>query len=234
MKAFMRVLFIVVMVCAVYPLSAQEKDAGTGIALFVNAGFGFAYNVYLEDTQNEWVDAYELLLYEEQKGESSVSMIYGGLGIDPRVELGSIVLSLPIEFYNPVKSRRAVSNGVNTVESEIDVSFWSLSLVANYKIDTGASGYLLLGGGAGLYYGSIEWNVIINDTGDIDKDSAWTMGWQTGLEYHWVLGSVDLYLAATSRFAEVITFKVHSDDGENNMIAGVTGLYLSAGAGYRF
>ena len=66
-----------------------------------------------------------------------------------------------------------------------------------------------------------------------DSDTKWTIGWQTGIEYHWVWGNVDIYTGLTSRFAEIINFKVHSDE-KSNMIAGLTGLHFNIGAGYSF
>ncbi|HPS56982.1 MAG TPA: hypothetical protein PK514_02660 [Spirochaetota bacterium] len=44
---------------------------------------------------------------------------------------------------------------------------------------------------------------------------------------------MDVYLGATGRFAEILNFKVYDPD-DNNMTAGLTGLYFSGGAGYRF
>ena len=103
--------------------------------------------------------------------------------------------------------------------------------MAYYKINRPDSNYLLLGGGLGVYIGTITWNHTVFGN---DSDTKWTIGWQTGIEYHWVWGNVDVYAGLTSRFAEVLNFKVNSDDGKNNMIAGLTGLNFSAGAGYRF
>ncbi|HPS56981.1 MAG TPA: hypothetical protein PK514_02655 [Spirochaetota bacterium] len=40
------------------------------MAVFVNPGFGIAYNLYLEDTQNELVDIWELASYAENKDKS--------------------------------------------------------------------------------------------------------------------------------------------------------------------
>lgn len=237
MKIQIRILFFSLMLLGALPVYSQdagESSVGSsdGFALFVNTGFGISYNVYLEDAQNEWVDGIEASWVgsKEAEDKAKVSWLYGSFGIEPRYFTGNLVFGLPVSYYSVMESKRVVVNGGSSVESSLELEFWSVSLISNYKINLDNSNYLLLGGGAGLYFGTIKWDLAGAGT---DSDTKWSIGWQTGLEYHWVWGNVDVYLGATSRFAEVITFRVH-DAEENNMIAGLTGLYFSVGAGYRF
>lgn len=235
MKIQIRILFCCLILLGAFPVFSQDAGdnaAGgdNGLALFVNGGFGIAYNVYLEDAQNELVDDWEILPgLPEVKDKSEGAWGYTSIGVEPRYFSGNIVYGIPLAYYNVSNSKRVVSNGITTYESTFVLDMWSVSCTAYYKINRPDSNYLLLGGGLGLYFGTIEWNL----AGSVDSDTKWTIGWQTGIEYHWVWGNVDIYLGATSRFAEIITFRVH-DAEENNMIAGLTGLNFSIGAGYRF
>ena len=224
---------------AAMPLFAQDPAAAaaepeSAFSVFVSTGFGFSYNMYLEDTQNELVDGYEKNGFTEDTGNSSASLLYGGFGINPRYETGNIVLSIPVSYYNVMKSRRTVVQGASKIISKMDLAIWSVSFIADYKIRQSDSSYLLIGGGAGYYKGSMYWDVITNGVSDKDSDSSWTIGWQTDLEYHWLFGNIDFYLGATSRFAEIISFSVRDPKNDNNMVAGLTGLNFSAGIGYRF
>ena len=236
MKTGRIIILFCLMLIGITPAFSQEggdttAGTGNGIALFAGAGFGIAYNVYMEDAQNELVDVLEAGGFTEDKDKSSGAWGYGVIGLEPRYTSGNVVYGLPLAFYNLSDSKRVAVNGGTVVESEMVLSIWSASCMAYYKINRPDSNYLLLGGGLGVYIGTITWNHTVFGN---DSDTKWTIGWQTGIEYHWVWGNVDVYAGLTSRFAEVLNFKVNSDDGKNNMIAGLTGLNFSAGAGYRF
>lgn len=221
------------MLSGAYPVYSQGEDdtaAGKSMALFINAGLGIAYNVYLEDAQNELVDFLEDGGFTENKDKSSGAWWYAAIGLEPRYTSGNVVYGLPLAYYNLGDSKRVMVNGASVIESEMVLDIWSVSFTAYYKINRPDSNYLLLGGGAGVYFGTITWEHTVFGS---DSDSKWTIGWQTGLEYHWVWGNVDVYTGLTSRFAEILKFKVHSDE-KSNMIAGLTGLNLNVGAGYRF
>ncbi len=234
MKKHVNILLPAIMLLVALPAFSQVQEdsaSSSGWEVYASAGFGFSYNVYLEDTQNERADAYELIGYTEVKDDSKGSWLYGSFGLEPRYSTGNIVFGLPVSYYGIMESKRVLVNGGSTVETVMELKMWSASFAANYKISMDNSNYLLLGGGAGFYSGTIKWDDTLLGS---DSDTKWTIGWHTGIEYHWVFGDVDLYIGATSRFAEILMFKVHSDDGKNNMIAGVTGLYFPVGAGYRF
>lgn len=230
------ITFFCIMLLCIFPVYAQEpggevQETGNAMTVFVNTGLGIAYNVYLEDAQNELIDVLEAAGFTENEDKSKGAWSYASIGVEPRFTSGNLVYGLPLSYYKLSDSKRVAVNGGAVVESEMALNMWSVSFTAHYKINRPDSNYLLLGGGAGLYLGTIKWDHTVFGR---DADSKWTIGWQTGLEYHWVWGSVDLYTGLTSRFAEILNFKVHSDDGKNNMIAGLTGIHLSVGAGYRF
>jgi len=235
MKIHKVLLCLAAIIITALPLYSEVNHgdaagAGKRMAVFLNTGAGIAYNVYLEDAQNELVDNFEYTTaFREVDDKSGGAWGYTSIGLEPRYTSGNIVYGVPLAYFNLSDSRRVLVNGASVIESEAILSIWSVSCTAFYKINRPDSNYLLLGGGAGIYFGTIKWELV----GVSDSDTKWTIGWQTGIEYHWVWGNVDIYTGLTSRFAEIINFKVHSDE-KSNMIAGLTGLHFNIGAGYSF
>ena len=66
----------------------------------------------------------------------------------------------------------------------------------------------------------------------VQEDGASSSGWEVYASTGFGL-SYNVYLEDTQN-ERADAYEVHSDDGKNNMIAGVTGLYFPVGAGYRF
>ncbi len=252
----LRIIFFICLIflCAA-PVFAQEPvqqnapegavPSGRQFGIFTDFGFGFANNIRLSDWMNQFVEAQEAdpsLDLEEDKSKRKEPLLYGGIVFEPRFFSGNIVLAPSFGYYDVSQGYREASNGTITYKQTISLSFFALTASVYYKISFDSGNFLLLGGGLGYYGGTLknEWGYYDDDGAESEqtsKDSAWTIGVQTGLEYNILFfDSFAVSFGFVNRFAEAFTFDVDvgNDDDDDRINAGLLGIYLYTGCGYIF
>lgn len=224
-------------------IGSEEPAAEREMGLFVDFGSGFTNNLRLSDWMNSLAEMQEVLLMsEEDESTRGEPLLYGGIDIEARFFSGNIVFGPSFGYYDVMQGHREVEGDTVTYKHDLSLSFIALKTSVYYRIGFSDGNFLLLGGGLGYYNGTLknEWGYYSssgNDEVNSSEDSCWTIGVHTGLEYNIRLfDSFAISAGFINRFAEAFKFDVDvsNDDDDDNINAGLTGVYLYAGAGYMF
>jgi hypothetical protein len=232
-------LFIFFIIISISGLRAEETGGGTKYGILIDLGLGFANNLRLADRLNARSDFYSAAL--NANAEKKEPVLYAGLDIEPRIFFEKLVLAPSFGFYSVSGGTREINSASGKYSSELKLNVAALRLSLYYKIDTGKSSYILLGGGMGLYSSTIEEKESYrNDVTPAasfnvsDKDKRGTLGWHSVIEYNYMLGSVPLSVGLMSRFVEFYSFRVNEDRYPGKFSGGLTGIFLYIGTGYIF
>jgi hypothetical protein len=232
-------LFIFIIILSISGLRAEEKGGGTKYGLMIDLGVGFASNLRLADRLNARSDFYEIAF--NGKAEKKEPVLYAGLDIEPRIFFEKLVLAPSFGVYGVSSGTREINSASGKYSSELNFKVTALRLSLYYKIETGKSSFILLGGGMGLYSGTIEEKESYrNDVTPAasfsvsGKDKRGALGWHSVIEYNYMLGPVSLSAGVMSRFVEFYSFRANEDRYPGKFSGGLTGVFLYIGTGYIF
>ncbi len=219
-----------------------STDSNSGIGIFFNFGGGFTNNLRLSDWMNRMAYAQEIIIGgEEDKEKSDEPLFYGGYDLEARLFSGNIVYGPAFGYYNVSRGYREVVGNSTTFKQNVSLDFYAFRGTIYYKISYSNRDFLLLGGGFGYYSGTLEHEFgYYSDSGNsvnTSEDSTWTIGWHTCIEYNSrIFDSFAFSIGTMQRFAEALQFDVDNsnDDSDDDINAGLTGLYFYIGLGYLF
>jgi opacity protein-like surface antigen len=224
-----KLLFLLSLILVSGASALMAADAPS-YGFYATTGFGFANNLRMADYMNARSDAYETAL--NTHATKKEPMFCYGFDLEARKFMKNIVYGISIGYLSTTKGSREITSGAVIYNEELTLKAMSLRGSVYYKIDLDSGNRVLLGGGLGYYYGTMESTINRNfSTNYHKKDSTWTIGWHSGIEYDIVFGNFNLCFGATSRFVEFYKFKVQENNSDD-LSGGFTGLNLSVGAGY--
>jgi opacity protein-like surface antigen len=225
----MKKLLILLSLILVPGTSALTAADTPSYGLFLNTQFGSANNLRMSDYMNARSDVFAS--GANTTATKKEPLFCYGFDLEGRFFSGNIVYGASIGYLSTTKGSREVA-AYNYTE-EITLKAMSIRGSVYYRITLESGNRVLLGGGLGYYYGTMEnkySSIYASQTGH-RKDSSWTIGWHTGIEYDIVFGSFNISLSAMSRYAEFYKFRINQYNNDTTS-GGFTGLYCTVGAGY--
>ncbi len=209
-KTYITILFLLLLTSGIYADSGSES---MNYGLYINAGFGFANNLRMEDwlnNQRNFFGRSQAGANQTEPGEKS-SVFYTGFNIEPRIFIGNIVIGPSFGYYSTTTGKRQVTGSNGTYRASLELNVYSLAATIYYKINLSDVSFLLLGGGLGYYNGALDIKYGMNNNIESHKANSWTIGWHTGLEYNRKLGALSLNFGVLSRFTEFFQLRVKNN-----------------------
>lgn len=236
-----KILLLAFLLVASFQAAARAENQ---FGIFLGAGAGFANNLQFIDRLNALEKVHkENPVLTNPSVEEQEPLAYGGLSIEGRYYMDSLVFGLGLGYYDLVDGTRRVTgtnSGDNYVYNDtIDMVMFNIALSVYYDIKFDNGNYLLLGGGPLINRGNYHETVTLDVNGarvpgaGYDKEfNKMAIGWQMGIEYNFTFGMVNLSLGAVSRFADIYNYQIeYTSTVDNRASGGFTGCYLYAAAG---